>query len=317
MDSAIITGSTGFIGSYFVEHLLSEGIEVLALGRKDFETVSETRKSRLKNATYLNVPMENIGALPDVVREMGWKSGSDCVFFNLAWGGENRLSDLNVGKQMDNAVYSEEALNCAARLGCHRFIQVGTMEEAFTHRYFPLDYSTDTKYNRHLVYSAAKIAARNVLDIKSRMLGLDFVYVLHSHVMAPDDDKDSFLQVTLQKLINAEDLVLSSGEQLFDVVSAKDCVLGYYLICKKGRPGTAYWVGSGAPRRLREYVERMYAMYPSGKPLSFGSLPYNDIVLDEEDFSIATLTAHTGFRPRMSYEEIVEELHDYLASRNA
>jgi nucleoside-diphosphate-sugar epimerase len=91
-----------------------------------------------------------------------------------------------------------------------------------------------------------------------------------------------------------------------------DCSQGYYRICQKGRPGEEYWVGSGDPRRLREYVERMYALFPSGVEMQFGKLPYNDIVLDKEVFSIANLSKDTGYSPTMTYEKTVKDLHDYL-----
>jgi nucleoside-diphosphate-sugar epimerase len=130
--------------------------------------------------------------------------------------------------------------------------------------------------------------------------------------MGPNDDKDSFLQVTLQKLIRGEELIFSTGEQYFDVVSVDDCSLGYYLICQKGKPGKTYWVGSGDPRRLREYVERMYRLFPSGKEMQFGQLPYNDIVLEKEVFSIASLVEDTGYLPKMTYEQTVQTLHTHL-----
>ena len=106
-------------------------------------------------------------------------------------------------------------------------------------------------------------------------MGIDYIYLLHSHVMGEDDDKDSFLQVTLQKLINGEDLIFSSGEQFFDVISLSDCSLGYYLICEKGKSNQEYWVGSGDPRKLREYVERMYKLFPSKKLLKKGGIKMN------------------------------------------
>jgi nucleoside-diphosphate-sugar epimerase len=130
--------------------------------------------------------------------------------------------------------------------------------------------------------------------------------------MGPNDDKDSFLQVTLQKIINHEELIFSSGDQFFDVLSLKDCALGYYLICNKGKPGCDYWVGSGEPRTLKEYVRRMYNLFPSGIELQFGKLIYNDIVLDKNVFSISNLTSDTGFVPTMTYEETVKELHAHL-----
>ena len=39
---------------------------------------------------------------------------------------------MNLDKQLDNVIYSVEALEVASKIGCEKFIQVGTMEEAFT-----------------------------------------------------------------------------------------------------------------------------------------------------------------------------------------
>jgi len=316
MKKAIITGATGFIGSAFVEYLTKQNIETLALGRKEFDEISARRRKKLEGAQYLKLNMSEICLLEKALSEMGWEVKDDCVFFNLAWGGECDLSDLNVAAQMKNVVWSVAALEVAKKIGCSRFIQVGTMEEAFTQKYLELDYHKDSQYNRHVIYSVAKIAAKTALEIKSSQLGMDFIYVLHSHVMGPDDDKNSFLQVTLQKLIRGDALIFSSGEQYFDVISVDDCAIGYHLICQKGRPGGQYWAGSGNPRRLREYVERMYALFPSGLEMQFGKMPYNDIVLEKEVFSISNLSADTGYKPTMTYEETVKELHAYLIESN-
>ena len=309
MKQAIVTGATGFIGSLFVEYLVKNNIDVLALGRKDYEQISAIRHKRLSGARYLKLNMNEISILSYEIAEIKWEIGDSCIFFNLAWGGRTRLSDMDVEAQMNNVKWNVNALEVAKLVGCKKFIQVGTMEEAFTYKYLNLDYHINSEYNRHVIYSVAKISAKHALQIKSSQLGIDFIYVLHSHVMAPDDDKDSFLQVTLKKLIQGEELIFSTGEQLFDVISAKDCVYGYYLICQKGNSGQEYWVGSGQPRRLREYVEIMYNLYPSCQDLQFGQMPYNDIKLCEDDFSILNLVEDTGYAPSMSYEETVRELY--------
>jgi nucleoside-diphosphate-sugar epimerase len=312
MNSAIVTGATGFIGSVFVDFLIKNHISVLALGRKDFASLSDNCKMQLRGAEYLKLEMENIHKLGEVLENRGWQVGEDCVFFNLSWGGIHNLSDMDVEAQLNNVIWSVNALAAASEVGCKKFIQVGTMEEAFTYKYFELNHHLHSNYNRHVIYSSAKIAAKYALTIKAAELGIQFIYVLHSHVMGPEDSKDSFLQVTLKKLIDKEELIFSSGEQLFDVISLQDCVLGYYLICKKGKSGSEYWVGSGQPKRLREYVEIMYNLYPSGRAMQFGKLPYNDITLTEQDFSIENLTVDTGYIPLMTYEETVHQLYDSL-----
>jgi nucleoside-diphosphate-sugar epimerase len=313
MRIAIVTGATGFIGSHFVSFLLKSGIDVLALGRKPFNILSDKKRIKLEGSTYLKLDMDKISCINEEISKLEWDVSDDCVFFNLAWGGVDHLSDMNVEAQLDNVIWVEAALEAASKIGCIRFIQIGTMEEAFTYRYLELDYQLNNEYNRHVIYSVAKIAAKHTLQLKSSKLGMDFIYVLHSHVVGDDDDKDSFLQVTLQKLISKEDLVFSTGEQIFDVISLEDCANGYFLIGQRGLSGSEYWVGSGNPCRLREYVERMYSLFPSGKEMQFGKLPYNDIVLKREDFSIKLLSEHTGYIPSMSYEETVRSLHESLS----
>ena len=60
MKKAIITGSTGFIGSSFTQFLVSKGIDVLAIGRKDLINVSQKRRKKIEGATYINLDMKNI-----------------------------------------------------------------------------------------------------------------------------------------------------------------------------------------------------------------------------------------------------------------
>ena len=312
MKQAIVTGATGFIGAPFVEYLIKKGVKVLALGRNELTSYSRSKQKKLRNASYLCINMAEIHFLEQKLSEIGWQVSEDCVFFNLAWGGVTNLSDLDVAAQVKNIAWSINALETSKRIGCIKFIQVGTMEEAFTEKYLDLDYTNNSEYNRHVVYSVAKISAKNALYLRANQIDMDLIYVLHSHVMGAEDDKDSFLQVTLQKLIRNDDLIFSSGEQYFDVISLEDCASGYYLICLNGKTNEEYWVGSGDPQPLRNYVERMEKLFPSTKKMQFGSLPYNDIKLTPHDFSITKLTEHTGYRPNDTYEDTVVRLHESL-----
>ena len=95
MKKAIVTGATGFIGSVFVKYLLDRNIDVLALGRKDYADISSIRKNKLKDAHYVKINMNKISSLQSKVSKINWETGESCVFFNLAWGGKTRLSDLD------------------------------------------------------------------------------------------------------------------------------------------------------------------------------------------------------------------------------
>ena len=311
-----MTGATGFIGSAFVQELTNRDIEVIALGKKDLRNLNFNRIKMLEQATYLKIDMRSIDSLERELAQIEWEVGTDCVFFNLAWGGrDGKLSDLYFDSQFDNVNWSIAALETATKLGCRRFVHIGTMEELFAEKYLDLNYKTDFYWNRHVIYSVAKIAARNSLKLKAWMAGLDFIYVNHSHVMGVGDEKDSFLQVTLQKIINGDELKVSSGEQYFDVVSLEDCVNGYLLVGQKGVSGSDYWVGSGDPQRLKDYLIRMCQLFPSKFGIQFGEIEYNDVIIDKEEFSINKLTQHTGYKPSMTFEQIIVKVYNSLISR--
>lgn len=312
MNQAIITGATGFIGSVVVSMLIKNNIKVLALGRKDLDDVSLYKRELLKGATYLKIDMSEINLLPERISAIGWEMSDSCAFYNLAWGGQGKLSDLNIEAQLKNVSWSVSAMIAAKELKCERFVHIGTMEEAFTSKYLGLDYHKNNEYNRHVIYSVAKIISKNYLKLMSKSLNLNLLFATNSHVMGPADDKDSFLQMTLQKLIDGDELLFSEGNQIFDCISVDDLAYAYFKIGKKGVPGSDYWAGSGNPRKLKEYVKIMYDLYPSGKELQFGKFAYNDISLEYEDFSIDLLTKDTGFIPTKSYEQTVKELHAWL-----
>lgn len=311
MKSAIITGATGFIGSTLVKLLIDSDIKVLALGRKPWSKVDPKRLEANDLLTYCQINMDEIEQLPERVAELGWEV-EDGVFYNLAWGGKSKLSDLEIEHQINNIAWSGNALKAAKKINCNRFVHVGTMEEAFTSKYLELDYHKNSEYNRHVVYSVAKMGSRNLLKVLAKEEGIDFMVGTNSHVMGPNDDKDSFLQVTLQKLIDGDELIFSTGEQIFDVISSYDCANAYKLIGEKGKPHQEYWIGSGEARPLKEYVKIMAELYPSGQKLQFGKFEYNDISLTLEDFSIKNLSEDTGYAPTMTYEQTVHQLYDWL-----
>ncbi len=312
MKKAIVTGATGFIGSLLVRKLLQQNIEVLALGRNELKNIDPIRLMMLKGAIYLQLDMCEITMLPKFVKEIGWDTDDSCVFYNVAWGGKSKLSDLDIDAQFRNVVWSVNAVRTAKILNCKKFIHIGSMEEAFTTKYLALDHNVNSEYNRHVIYSLAKMTSKKYLKLIAQQEKISLIFATNSHVMGSNDNKDSFLQVTLQKLITGDDLIFSDGNQIFDVISVSDVATAYVLIGQHGKNQRDYWVGSGQPRRLREYVEIMAALYPSGKELQFGKLSYNDISLVEEDFSIELLSHDVGFTPLQTFEETVHELYAWL-----
>lgn len=313
MKQAIITGATGFIGSHLSNFLAYHGIKVYALGRKKINEVPNTTFIKSDLIHYVNVSMQDISMLPNIlINEM--ETLDDCVFFNFAWGGSNGLSDLDVEAQLNNALWTLDAYNVAANLKCSKFIHVGTMEEAFADKYLLKDFHGDNEYNRHLIYSIAKRTSRNLLKTIYHSGGPDLIIASNSHIMGPNDRRDSFLTTVMRHIVENKPLNLTSCIQNFDVVSVYDCVRAYKLIAEKGINKSEYWIGSGKPQQLKKYVTTMVNMYSPAIELNFGSMPYNDVILDLDTFSPCKLNNDTGFTCKQSYEDAVRDLYQFVAN---
>lgn len=139
MKTAIITGASGFLGSFLAKLLLKKGCRVIALGRRDYDSLIPKRLPEHINLNYINLPMKDIALLPEILKSRQIDV-EECVFYNFAWSGEKGLSDFNVEYQEQNVINSLVAFRVAEQLHCLKFIQVGTMEEAFAEAYLSLDY---------------------------------------------------------------------------------------------------------------------------------------------------------------------------------
>jgi nucleoside-diphosphate-sugar epimerase len=306
----IVTGASGFLGSELTKSLVADGYEVIAIARRPIEQLPEIRQKKLSGAKYLSVDLGDTSALEAELNKV-CKKDSLLYVFHLAWWGEDGLSDLNISKQSQNILNTVNLFHLSKKFGVKSFIFAGTMEEEFALEYTRLDFNIEKKYNRHVVYALAKIATRSALKHSYSENGPNIIFATNSHIMGPGDEKDSFLQVALLKILNGETLNMSSGEQIFDVIDVRDCANAYKNIAKFGKNGVSYWVGSGEPCSLRHYVEIMNQTYGPVK-INYSSVPFEDIKLSPDVFSTADLVNDTNFVPEITFDKSVDTLAKYL-----
>ena len=113
----VITGATGFIGSYLAALFLREGAEVFALSRPD----SPNLKALPVHENLHIVPWSMYRA-GDCVSQIG----SADAFFHFAWGGVNRQEIDSPEVQAKNVAGSLECIRAAKALSCSVFMDAGS-----------------------------------------------------------------------------------------------------------------------------------------------------------------------------------------------
>ena len=144
MKKAIVTGGSGFIGSWLIQELLANDYKVTAIVRDK----NKLRPEFLKNANFcfIEKSIKDVGT-DDVIE------GHYDVFYHLAWSGVAPEEKNNVELQFHNIVIALKALELANSLKISRFISSGTVAEyALSTNIMNLD----AKQTPNDMYGAAK-----------------------------------------------------------------------------------------------------------------------------------------------------------------
>ena len=265
---AIVTGSTGLVGAALTKFLLSEGIQVLCLGRQNLSP-EEVNKLFGSDAIYLKLPMNTIGLLPEKVYSNGWDFGDDTVFYHFAWSGVQSLVDGSFDIQLNNAIYAAEAVKVARSMKCTKFINVGSMEETFIEQNLG-ENSGEAYQSAQTYYGLAKLSSKNICRLTAYLEKIDYVHTRMSVPLASDLASGGYVSSTLMKIFREEEFQSPLNKALFDIILLEDVVRAFYLIGLRGRNKSDYFIGTGNPQTLHQYFYQ-FSQLCSGNELQFSS----------------------------------------------
>ena len=312
---AFITGGAGFLGSQLCNILLESNFHVICFGRTLPEKLSNYTRKLIQGADYHAVDLKiDLQYVKNIISQNVNSKYDELYFFNLAWSGEDGLSDLNVSSQFMNIIFTQELYDLSDKLGFDCFIHSGTMEEKFAQKYTNLNFQVDNLYNRHVIYALAKLYSRYSLKLNSKSR-TKIVINSNAHLIGPGDKKDSFLQQVIISHLENKDVNMSSGEQLFDVIHVLDCAKAYLLTARHGRGIDEFWIGSNAPRQLYQYVDDINLWFDRNVIVKRNAIPFNDVILDYSEFKADKLYC-LGFEKSFSFKQSVSELAQHLSKRD-
>ena len=296
MKKAYVTGATGAIGMALVAELLQNNIEVTVFLRKDSERsgrIAESFGEELKRGN-LSVEYVSLEELKHFMENVYTPGQQDSVFYHLGWSGTFGKLRNDAVLQQKNVEYTLDAVRLADRLGCTKFIGVGSQAEygRVSTRLTP---DTDTAPENE--YGRAKLAAGVSSRELCRELGIEHAWVRVLSVYGPYDGMNTMITSVIRGLLKGDRVSLTKGEQMWNYLYSEDAGKELYLLGAKAvRNGAVYILAGSEEHSLKEYVVRLCrAMDADDKLLGFGDVPYGEGQVMCLTADIGALCSDTGF----------------------
>jgi nucleoside-diphosphate-sugar epimerase len=302
MKNAIITGSSGFVGHWLIEELVSHGVEVIAVVRS--QDAANNLSKRYNNIEIVICPAADINKLPDLV-----KVKNVDVFYHLAWEGTSGMGRADVEMQLSNIRATCDTIKVAHILGCKRFINAGSIIEYEIMKYIPQDNSMPGAAS---IYGAAKLAADFMGKSLAVNLELPYISVIISNIYGPGEKSARIINTTIRKILNNEKTEFTPGNQLYDYIYISDAVKALYMIGDKGKAYTSYYIGNQKQYPLKDFIIRLRDVVNSDYELNFGGIPYVGALLRYDEFDTDKLYNEFGFIPQISFEQGIKNTMQWI-----
>lgn len=291
MKKAIITGVTGTIGMALLQELTEQGMEVLAICREGSD-----RNARIPHDPKIKCIECSMDRLENITAE---EYGRYDVCYHLAWMGTTGKSRNDMYLQNRNVRYALDAVEMAARLGCHTFIGAGSQAE-YGHVQGKL--TPATAMNPVTGYGIAKLCAGQMTRERAHQLGMRHIWVRVLSIYGPYDGKQSMVMSGIYDLLARKIPQYTKGEQQWDYLYSGDAARAFRMLGEKESEGV-YCLGSGQVRPLKEYIELIRKNVDPRAKVTLGAIPYQENQVMYLCADISRLTAETGFVPETSFEE--------------
>ncbi|MCL2295440.1 MAG: NAD(P)-dependent oxidoreductase [Spirochaetes bacterium] len=295
MKTIVITGATGMIGSTLARYVLEQEMEVLCVVRKKTARLGNLPQSKRLKIIYADLSEYNHLEI----------SGTYDVFYHFAWGETFGVSRNCASAQVINIQYTLDAVRLAKRLGCKKFIGIGSQAECGI---ISEPLKAEMPVNPESAYGITKYAAGKLSRLLCAQLGMQFNWVRILSIFGPKDGNHTLIMYTINELQAGRSPEFTKCEQIWDYLYCDDAARALLAVGEKGFSGKTYPLGSGKEKKLSEYLELIRDIVAPDISLQFGKkeyYPHQPMYLCAD---ISELTADTGWKPEISFEEGIRKI---------
>lgn len=300
---AIVTGANGFIGKKLVEELTNRNYEIIALDIRFDEILSNNPL-----VTCINVMHKEISDLAGLIPETIY----DC-FYHLAWAGTSGPSRADYNMQLNNVKMACQYVELCKKINCKRFLYASSINEMETYEYLQSD---NIEPGGGYIYGTGKLAAHLMGETVAKANGIDFIPVIITNIYGVGEVSARMIYTSLVKLLNNEHCSFTEGYQMYDFIYITDAINSIVEVSEKGKPFNSYYIGSGEPKPLREFLLAMRDIVSPGTELGFGDIPFKGVDISYNQFDLKKVEKDTGYTNKVSFEQGIEMTFNWIKKAN-
>lgn len=294
MENVIITGANGFIGNLLVKRFVKEGFHVYAAVREG------SRCRLLSNENITVISTSGILKIKDQVE------GTAPLFYHFAWQGVNGPDKVNIDVQLRNIEMAADAARTAKILGCSKFLCAGSIAERSLESLEQLE-----TVPGGMLYAAAKQSLRTILDVSCRQIGLNHIWMQFSNVYGPSNMTGNIIGYTLERLFSNRNAEFGPASQPYDLIYEDDLAEACYRLGTVENKKHFYYIGSGHPRLLKEYLNVIGKLCDKQDYIKTGVKKDDGIRYSMDMFDTSQLEEEIGCYVKQPFDESMKLTADF------
>ena len=296
MKNVIVTGGNGFIGSSLIKKLVANGIKVVAVditfqGERIPESELVTKIESCVDASLVEkLPAEEYDA-----------------FYHLAWKGVNGADKANPSVQLANIQMAIDCADICKKLNVKKYLCAGTVAENATFSLSNLE-----KTSGGMMYGVAKHACRLILEDYCKNIGQQFVWMQFSNIYGVGNKTGNLVSYTLGELMTGNEATFGPALQPYDFIYVDDLIEAVYRLGEKETNKAFYYIGSGSPRQLKEYLLRIGELAGYADKIGIGIRPDDGIKYSMDMFCNDDLVDAVGEYVSTDFDNGINKTIEWL-----
>lgn len=293
MKSVIVTGANGFIGSTLINKLVEDGVKVLAID----VSFSPSHMPESDLVTTVETFITDSDDLAEKIPDNQYDA-----FYHFAWAGVNGAIKANPIAQIKNMEMAAICMTVCKQIGCKKFLCAGTIAEQSVNSLPFLE-----KTSGGMMYGVAKHCTHLMLENYSKNIGQPFVWMQLSNIYGPGNKTGNLVSYTLGELFAGNSPAFGPANQPYDFVSVDDTIEAVKRLGEMDTPQNFYYIGSGHPRLLRDYLLAIGDAMGRPDRIHIGKRPDDGIKYTMEMFDASITKNDIGEYITVSFEDGINE----------